>query len=843
MLHKMGSFTGNARKVSPPTPTYMNEDQKCKPYSLPSGKMPPKSPPWETSSSSPASYLSSLRNSRPARPTGSRPPPFRSGTYNAATRPTGLMARSDSAPVLEACPLRRDSDQASDAHPGLPKSTSFSTSTSQKGRPLAQGPDAYTPSLAGRITSPTATIEPEELLLIDDHDSITRKLEKEEAQTLREALQIIDQKSEEKGIYEAAKMEAADLVWKHRNPKAAEDEKTEAYFNPDLPRKGYGTELVREPQPAARNVSDGSTVSQNSHSSQQSGRTSKTKGRRLSEALKDLQLASEERAAAIVAAARVERRRSSGKRITSNGSSKSLFRKPDDQIYEEPRLLERPAAARSQSELPLKSRPSNVLPRGSRPLPEKPEPLNSNITPSPNRIDIYKNPPTQSRDGVYTSTPPRRTMIEDAIEEVDTPKSNSNLEVRGEDIRAATTMMKKDRSPKLPTPTAVSDRAGRPIVSFDPSWKPSGDSPRNSQDISRPVIKFTESPRTSRDLKRPLPRPVPSISGPVNSAPVVPTINLPGNDATIPSISFPDDVTDVPAIHVEGDSAPSIAVSAPSESTIQQSAPKPASRPLPEHSSTTPTKLPSTRTSRLPWLNGGTSAMPTMTCSSCGLPISGRVVTASGSSTANSSLRARFHPKCFSCDHCSTPLECVSFYPEPDNKRAERLEAEGIAPGTPEAELDVRFYCHLDFHEMFSPRCRSCKTPIEGQVIVAAGGEYHVGHFFCAECGDPFDSETPFVEHNSYAYCVRCHTRRTSARCRACKQQILDECTVEALGGKWHERCFHCVECGGGFGKEGRFFVRDTQVEPTEKERRRGISRKVEEMAVCQGCEERRLKA
>jgi len=47
-----------------------------------------------------------------------------------------------------------------------------------------------------------------------------------------------------------------------------------------------------------------------------------------------------------------------------------------------------------------------------------------------------------------------------------------------------------------------------------------------------------------------------------------------------------------------------------------------------------------------------------------------------------------------------------------------------------------RFYCHLDYHEKFSPRCKSCKTPIEGEVIVALGAEWHVGHFFCAECGD-----------------------------------------------------------------------------------------------------------
>jgi hypothetical protein len=199
-----------------------------------------------------------------------------------------------------------------------------------------------------------------------------------------------------------------------------------------------------------------------------------------------------------------------------------------------------------------------------------------------------------------------------------------------------------------------------------------------------------------------------------------------------------------------------------------------------------------------------------------------------------------FHPECFTCHQCSTALECVAFYPEPANKRHERLEAEGIPA---DSDIDIRFFCHLDFHEFFSPRCKSCKTPIEGEVIVAAGAEWHVGHFFCGECGDPFDSNTPFVERDGYAYCVRCHTRRTSARCRACKKQILEEMTIEALGGKWHEACFVCFECDGGFGDEGRFFVREVEVECTEKEKRRGMNVKEEERAVCQGCEEKRLKA
>jgi hypothetical protein len=45
-------------------------------------------------------------------------------------------------------------------------------------------------------------------------------------------------------------------------------------------------------------------------------------------------------------------------------------------------------------------------------------------------------------------------------------------------------------------------------------------------------------------------------------------------------------------------------------------------------------------------------------------------------------------------------------------------------------------YCHLDYHELFSPRCKHCDTPIENEVISALGNKYHPGHFFCAGCGD-----------------------------------------------------------------------------------------------------------
>lgn len=62
---------------------------------------------------------------------------------------------------------------------------------------------------------------------------------------------------------------------------------------------------------------------------------------------------------------------------------------------------------------------------------------------------------------------------------------------------------------------------------------------------------------------------------------------------------------------------------------------------------------------------------------------------------------------------------------------------------------------------------------------------------------------------------------------------------VSALGAEWHEECFACVECAGGF-EDGRFYVRRVRQEGASG--RSGGSKEVD-MPVCGGCEERRLKS
>ena len=240
----------------------------------------------------------------------------------------------------------------------------------------------------------------------------------------------------------------------------------------------------------------------------------------------------------------------------------------------------------------------------------------------------------------------------------------------------------------------------------------------------------------------------------------------------IPSISLPDDL-------------PS---EQPPPDSFTKSRPLPANRPLLHHSSTAPV-----HTSTPHWSVSQQRA--TAQCAACALPIAGRIVSAASQ---------RFHPHCFTCHHCAEPLECVAFYPEPESKREERIaRIEARANGqyfsdekpgetaVDDGDASLRFYCHLDFHEFFSPRCKSCKTPIESEVVVACGNTWHVGHFFCAECGDPFDSKTPFVEKNGYAWCVNCHAGKFSGKCKGCRKPVVTE-GIRALDADWHGGCFIC---------------------------------------------------
>lgn len=133
---------------------------------------------------------------------------------------------------------------------------------------------------------------------------------------------------------------------------------------------------------------------------------------------------------------------------------------------------------------------------------------------------------------------------------------------------------------------------------------------------------------------------------------------------------------------------PSSAVTRPPSSTPKP--PSAASKPLvtPPRSKPLPPIVASTEPTpvadigeRVTVRNPLANVYDAVRCAGCEEPISGQVMTALGK---------QWHPDHFVCKHCGTELEHVEFQ-----------------------EKDGNPYCHLDYHELFSPRCEYCKTPIE----------------------------------------------------------------------------------------------------------------------------------
>ena len=767
-----------------------------------------------------AAYLKDLRLNRPARPGGSRPLPGRASI----TAPEPYARASSAMSFRPSCSTRQPELSADRGNERCASAMSHRRAQSDMpaadlyvggiGRPLA-------PHMAGSATSgdssgaDIASESPQAVPEIAYRESGMRWMEKQEARSLREALEDMDIRDEAR-IHTAAQAEASELVLKHRsqglpyrNPDRAYNYKQHLEKGAHARSQSLGWNVgpagtTNGHVPGQRSSSDGSNSSRgDSNPSKDSQHTSiSTAGSTF--ASDDPQIGREQVHAssnwpqnkAYMGLAfsesppiRSGRRRSSGPR--ARDVSGGLFRNPDDKIYEEPDEMKVEASVSKSEEsripAPLASKTRNTVATTTQPS-SRPRVAFADEKQRLHRSEIHRNPPSQSRDPSYKRngppiTPPDPVLGNKDDVPGDRPATKDGKEIRSDDIRTATSMRRIDRSPKLPSPTVVSDRPGRPIVSFDRNWVPHN---TDKQEESEPDRQSVIPAR---------PRFKPRMPESTVSAPVVPIINLP--DA--PSIQINDVLeavpNPIPSISVSEAPLPTISLpdDPPKRSPLRNpsnwSRPSPANRPLPHHSATTPV-----HSSKLHWTPSSRRA--TAQCAACALPIEGRIVSAASQ---------RFHPHCFTCHHCSEALECVAFYPEPDSARDTRLaRIEARANGTelPEdkpgetaaddGDASLRFYCHLDYHELFSPRCRSCKTPIETEVVLACGGSWHVGHFFCAECGDPFDAKTPFVERDGYAWCVGCHAGRFSGKCRGCRKPVVDG-GVSALGGEWHVACFCCV--------------------------------------------------
>ncbi|OAQ34234.1 LIM-domain-containing protein [Linnemannia elongata AG-77] len=160
---------------------------------------------------------------------------------------------------------------------------------------------------------------------------------------------------------------------------------------------------------------------------------------------------------------------------------------------------------------------------------------------------------------------------------------------------------------------------------------------------------------------------------------------------------------------------------------------------------------------------GGGSSL--FVCASCDEPISGTMITAMGK---------RWHSDHFVCSVCDLNLEHVQFF-----------------------HKDGQPYCHFDYHDKFSPKCGHCNTPIENECLTALGKSWHPGHFFCRDCGDPFE-EDGYMVHDGFPYCEKDYLRLFAPKCTGCQDPIQGD-FISALKGKWHRDCFGCSVCHIGF--------------------------------------------
>ncbi|KAM5356288.1 hypothetical protein ACJ41O_002934 [Fusarium nematophilum] len=787
-----------SRKVTPPSPSYMTNDQ------------------FE------------LRSNRVTRPGGARPQPagarpaprsslHRSSFHRSSTGrfSPDAASQTESLPGLERAPSK---------NPSIAAGSVASRYSTTSGRSRDYYPTSAAVPLRPSEVVPSATYI----------ERGQRWMEKEEASSLRDAMEEMDLRKgtkspvqetpdDESRVYNAALDEAAELVWQHQNGTPPPRPDGPYRYRSHLRKNSYAHARTASVGGGTRSCSGSSTESEGnapesrpsleqSQSGEPSSRNNKSYG-------------------SIGRSGKFpEHRRQASLKRNISGEVERPF--SGDQIWEEPETSGQKSISASGRASPqkLSNRPQNPMNRVRFESPKQDDAKTKPLE----RVEIFRNPPTRSRNPLYTSNPAN----ESAAPVDEKAERKNGMEVRGQDIRAATSMRLKDRSPNLPEPTAVSDSPGRPIVSFDADWKAPDESTDASPDRSTPAVPSSSSSSFQPEIK---PMEIPSIvvaeeSTPVSRAsprPGVPSICVAGADdddddgndrsPPVPSVNIP--IIAVDEASGNNNSIPAIVTPDDRPSSRTRPLPTPAARGPPCQA-----QRPHGHWSPAP----GSTRRATTICHECGFPIDGRFVALAGSNE-------RFHPHCFSCFSCGTNLQAMEISPEPDNLRQERLDrirrraAGEILEEEPgktmveDGDDRLRFFCHLDWHEQFAPRCKHCKTPILDEHIVALGAHWHYGHFFCAECGDPFDHGMTHIEKDGYAWCINCQTKRTERRapkCRKCRTAVIGQ-YIQALGGEWHEHCFRCAECQGGF-DDGQIFTKHVP-EGT--------------IVLCTGCRAKELKA
>ncbi|CAF3145155.1 unnamed protein product [Rotaria socialis] len=158
-------------------------------------------------------------------------------------------------------------------------------------------------------------------------------------------------------------------------------------------------------------------------------------------------------------------------------------------------------------------------------------------------------------------------------------------------------------------------------------------------------------------------------------------------------------------------------------------------------------------------------------CAECKQAIVGRIIRA---------LQKCFHPDCFRCQLCQAPLIETGF-----SKYNEKALCRD---------------CHVkekakDAH-LSKQSCATCHQMIDNKYVKFKGDFHHSYHFQCASCQAELDENSREVRGS--LYCLPCHNKLDIPVCAACRR-LIDNRVISALGKQWHVEHFCCARCAQPF--------------------------------------------
>eukprot|EP01103_Thecamoeba_quadrilineata_P016931 TRINITY_DN5828_c0_g1_i1.p1 TRINITY_DN5828_c0_g1~~TRINITY_DN5828_c0_g1_i1.p1 ORF type:complete len:1434 (+),score=475.28 TRINITY_DN5828_c0_g1_i1:46-4347(+) len=142
-------------------------------------------------------------------------------------------------------------------------------------------------------------------------------------------------------------------------------------------------------------------------------------------------------------------------------------------------------------------------------------------------------------------------------------------------------------------------------------------------------------------------------------------------------------------------------------------------------------------------------------CSGCSKEISGSIMNVDDQ---------KYHPHCFTCSVCSNPITGGSFVRHPTNSKAVCLSCKDkMNSGSTQAQTNAsQTKEHQQPPSSSEKVCGECSKPLSGEVVEAAGNEYHEACFVCWQCKSPINGQ--FGRKDGKPHCSTCLKKKSSSR-------------------------------------------------------------------------------